>query len=918
MPLDAQLRELLERWDDLRGLGPTPAPEDLCHDCPGRLDELRILVHDLLALDPPDDATAEPPPAANGDRPLTNEVASELRYRPRRFHARGGQGDVYLAHDETLNRDVALKRLQPRRASRSDAVRRFLREAEVCARLQHPGVVPVYTQGHDADGLPYYTMRFVEGESLKAAIERLHGEPVALAPGTLRGPTPPARPFDSLEFRRLLQRFVSVCETVAYTHSKGVIHRDLKPANIMLGPFGETLVVDWGLAKLADSDAASRSLDDTPTSDRDTHAGEVIGTPAYMAPEQARGETGRVGPAADVYSLGATLCELLGNATSSPPALLAVCRKAMAPEPTDRYASAADLAGDIEHWLADEPVGAWREQFWPRMRRWMRRHTRLTTGVAAALAVAVVAAGVATVLLTASNQRERRAKESAQAREAETKAILDFVESKIVAAARPEGQSGGLGYKVTLRQALETALPAVAAEFRDRPLVEAHLRGTLGTSFWRLGDAKTAAEQFMVARTLYEQAHGPDHPDTLHSMHGLAIAYYDLGRYADALQLCSETLALRKVKLGPDHPDTLQSMHSLATDYAALGRYAEAFELRKTVLAQRREVLGRDDPDTLLSMNDLASSCTDLGRFSDAAKLLEEAVPLSMARLGTDHPETLRGMTNLALNYAALGRHADALRLRETTLALRKAKLGPDHAETLQSMDYLAASLATVGRLTDAIGLREETVARQKASLGADHPYTLIGMNNLANLYAKVGRHADALRVRQETLPLQRSKFGPDHPQTLICMANLADSLMAAGRGREALTALDECIDRAGRRSVDPRLMPFVMELRLRCFEREKDVAGCRATAEMWERLNRTDAGSYYTAACYRAVTAAIVGPSPDGDAEADRAMAWLHKAVSAGFRDVTRLLTDADLAPLRGRADYAALLWQLADAPPK
>jgi tetratricopeptide (TPR) repeat protein/tRNA A-37 threonylcarbamoyl transferase component Bud32 len=897
MPLDAQLRDLLDRWDDMRGLGPTPTPEDLCRECPGRLDELRILVRDLLALDPPGDTGTGPTPAENGDGPVPGEVTSELRYRPSRFHARGGQGEVYLARDEALNRDVALKRIRPRNAGRADAVRRFFREAEVCARLQHPGVVPVYAQGLDTDGVPYYAMRFVEGESFKSAIERFHE--------SLR--------FDSLEFRRLLQRFVSVCETVAYAHNQGVVHRDLKPANIMLGPFGETLVVDWGLAKLLHSDDTTEP-DESPdrNGSADTEAG--IGTPAYMAPEQAGGGAGRVGPAADVYSLGATLRDLLGHGTGTPAELLAVCGKAMAHEPVGRYDSAADLAADVEHWLADEPVGAWREPVPTRLRRWMRRHTRLTTGVAAALAVAAIAAGVATALLSAANLRERQAKEMAQAREAETRAILDFVERKIVGAARPEGQAGGLGYKVTLRQALESALHSVATDFRDRPLVEAHLRGTLGISFWRLGDPKTAAEQFQTSRSLFEQFLGPDHPETLHNMHGLAVAYYDLGRYVEALQLCSETLALRKIKLGPDHPDTLQSMHSLATDYAALGRSTEALELRRTVFARRREVLGNTDPDTFLSMNDLASSYTDLGRFADAAKLLGEAAPLLKARLGPDHPETLRSTNNLALSLFVLGRQAEALELREETLSRRRAVLGPDHAETLQSMDYLAASLVVAGRVPEAVRLREEAVARQRASLGADHPFTLIGMNNLANLYAKAGRTADALRLREETLPLQRAKFGPDHPQTLIAMANLGDSLLTVDRAKEGLPIIDECIDRASRRAMDPRLIPHVMDLRLRHFERAKDAAGCRGTAEMWEKLNRTDAGSYYSAACYRAVAAGLLGPSPDGDAEADRSMAWLHKAFAAGYRDISRLLADADLAPLRNRADYADLLWEMAE----
>ena len=178
----------------------------------------------------------------------------------------------------------------------------------------------------------------------------------------------------------------------------------------------------------------------------------------------------------------------------------------------------------------------------------------------------------------------RRRKEDASWREAETKAVLDFVENKVFAAARPEGQEGGLGRDVTLRQAVEAAVPFVARSFRDQPLIEARLRMTLGTSFCYLGEAKIAAEQYETARALYTKHLGPDHPDTLTSMNNLANSYADLGRHAEALKLHEETLALQKAKLGPDHPDTLKSMNNLAISYSALGRHAEALKLREETL----------------------------------------------------------------------------------------------------------------------------------------------------------------------------------------------------------------------------------------------------------------------------------------------------------------------------------------------
>ncbi len=169
---------------------------------------------------------------------------------------------------------------------------------------------------------------------------------------------------------------------------------------------------------------------------------------------------------------------------------------------------------------------------------------------------------------------------------------------------------------------------------------------------------------------------------------------------------------------------------------------------------------------------------------------------------------------------------------------------------------------------------------------------------------------------------MQKAKLGPDHPDTLVSMENVANSLCRLNRGAEALPIIDECLRRAAGQAVDPQLIPLVLNLRLRHFEKAKDAAGCRMTAEMWEKLNRMDAGSLYAAASKRAVTAAVAGQSPGADAtrladaEADRAMAWLRKALAAGYVDIPHLLSDTDLGPLRCRADYADLLCDIADMP--
>jgi serine/threonine protein kinase len=230
------------------------------------------------------------------------------RFRVLRPHARGGLGAVFVALDTELHREVALKQILDAHADDPLSRQRFLLEAEVTGGLEHPGIVPVYGLGTYGDGRPYYAMRFIRGGSLKEAIEQFHAdESLKNNPGQC-----------SLELRKLLRRFTDVCNAIEYAHSRGVLHRDIKPGNVIVGKHGETLVVDWGLAKAtgrSDPGSSERTLRPSSASgSAETLPGSVLGTPAYMSPEQARGDLELLGPRSDVYSLGATLyCLLIGK-----------------------------------------------------------------------------------------------------------------------------------------------------------------------------------------------------------------------------------------------------------------------------------------------------------------------------------------------------------------------------------------------------------------------------------------------------------------------------------------------------------------------------------------------------------------------------------------------------------------------------
>ena len=328
----------------------------------------------------------------DNDRDCTASFASAgesssagTRFRILRPHAKGGLGEVFVARDTELNRDVALKEIQQQFSDDPRYRSRFEFEAEVTGGLEHPGIVPVYGLGHKSDGRPFYAMRFIKGESLKEAVRRFRA--AENQPGRDPGQS-------TLDLRELLGRFMDVCDAVAYAHSRGVLHRDLKPGNIMLGKYGETLVVDWGFAYALghpepESPLERSELPLKPASGsalEPTEVDSAMGTPAYMSPEQVDGHIGPLGVRSDVYCLGATLyhlltehapCEaghrgeiykkVLAGEIPRPrslhpriaPALEAICLKALALKPADRYESAEALKADLERWLADEPARAY-------------------------------------------------------------------------------------------------------------------------------------------------------------------------------------------------------------------------------------------------------------------------------------------------------------------------------------------------------------------------------------------------------------------------------------------------------------------------------------------------------------------------------------------------------------------------------
>jgi tetratricopeptide (TPR) repeat protein len=761
-----------------------------------------------------------PTPAADGRR---------RRYRILRPHARGGLGEVFVAFDDELRREVALKAILPEHAGQARSRARFLIEAEVTGRLEHPGIIPIYGLDRHPDGRPYYAMRLVQGHTLKEAIARFHG---AEGPRRDTGERAPA-------LRQLLRRFLDVCNALAYAHSRGVLHRDLKPANILLGPFGETLIVDWGLAKPMDlpdeSDGPSVSpLRPSLAGDSTlTQTGSALGTPGYMSPEQAAGRLERLGPTSDVYSLGATLyCILTGRAPIAerevdralqkardgdfpPPrqvqrdvdaALEAICLKAMARDPEDRYPSAIALAEDLEHWLADEPVSARREPMVQRVRRWGRRHRTAVSVAAVAVLAGVVGLAAVTAVQVRSNAALRGANEATRqaldetrrekARAEESLAQSEAVRGFLVEVFRsPDPDLDGRQIKVAA--ILDRASQRLDQEFRGSEATRGALLDALGRTYMGLGLPDGALKLMERARAVREDALGVDHPDSLETRIALIRVYDELaGRTDQAIELGEATRTLAESKLGPDHPLTLESRINLANAYRAAGRLDEAIPLHEGTLRLFESMGHVDEPEMLACQGDLADAYIDSGRTAAAIAMYQEIRTRLESKLGPDHRLALFNRANLANAYRIAGRMADAIVLYEDVVKGFEWKLGPDHPDTLKSRIGLALAYHHAGRTAAAIPLNEATLRRFESKLGPEHPETLAARNNLAKNYLAVGRAAEALALLEPTWTLSESKLGPDHPDTLTYRSGLASAYLAVGRTAEAIELEAEALTR--------------------------------------------------------------------------------------------------------------------------
>ena len=713
------------------------------------------------------------------------------RYRILKLLGEGGMGAVYQAEQNQPRRTVALKVLKSA-LSDPELRRRFAQESEVLGRLQHPGIARIYEAGTaqtDLGPQPYFAMELIQGVSLLKYASQ-----------------------NSLAISQRLDLMIKICEAVDHAHRCSIIHRDLKPGNILVDENGQPKILDFGVARLMDSDA-SLTLH--------TKVGDLVGTLAYMSPEQLLADPVLLDPRSDVYSLGVVFYELLAGQRpyeltrqwtdaariireQEPLPLGAAnrgCRgdletivaKALDKDKERRYASAADLAADMRRVLAHEPILARPAGAIYRGRKFIRRHRALVS--AATIVFIVLLSGIIVSLSQAI--RARRERDRAVRAEQIAQAVNDFLQDDVLAQAGARAQANTKSHPdpdLKVRTALDRAASRVAGRFDSQPAVEAAIRRTIGLAYLDMNVFAEAQQQLEAALELRKHSLGPEDPDTLTSMDELGVLYNLQAKYAAAEALLSQVVASRQRLLGSEHRDTLAAMSDLALAIAYEGDDARAAPIFAEVLEADRRVLGEEHPATLSVLDNLAGTYRSLGKYAEAQVLLEREVELNRRVLGPEHPDTPNSMQALATVYRALGQYKAADDLFLAALESLRRTQGEGHWETENARYNLAISYRAQGRYTEADALFKRALASVQGELGPEHTLTLKVGFNLGESYRQQRRFREAESTLDKVLDARRRVLGADNPYTAQVLGSLGEIKLEQRNYVEAEKLLREAL----------------------------------------------------------------------------------------------------------------------------
>jgi len=675
---------------------------------------------------------------------------------------RGAQGVVFRAVQLSTHRDVAVKVLRDGPFAGPFDRMRFEREVRILAQLQHPHIVAIHDSG-TAAGRTFLVMDLIAGERFDSYCDRIRADGARSSRDAL------------------LRLFAEICYAVHAAHLRGVIHRDLKPGNILVTA-GQPRILDFGLAKLASETIGGG--ESAPTS-----TGQFVGSLPWSSPEQADGRSGDIDIRSDVYSLGVMLHQLLTgrfpypvtgpirhvieNIVSiepPPPSratawagrdLDAIVAHGLAKSRERRYQSAGALAEDIRRYLDGRPILARRDSTGYVLMKALRRH-RFAAAVVTTFVLLVSGSSVALLLLygqaerqAEAARRERDRSQQAESRaEQETRRALnanDFLR-QMLTSIDPESAQRSL----RVVDLLDKAGPEIDTVFADSSETRASLHDTIGRAYGSLALPEKAEPHLRAA------------------------------------------VEIRRTTLGPDHRETLRSMHTLAESMLSNRPIGDVNQLARETLAARRLALGNDDPDTLQSINFLANVCR-LGVSADEAdSLQQEALAARTRVLGPDHRDTLISLSRLAWLRKGQRKNDDAERLFRDVLERQRRALGPSDRDTLDTANLFGLVLRDLGRRDEAEAIFRDHLQRRRDTLGEDHPTTAMAYNNLAVVMHDAGRLSEAESLHRAALDIRRS-FPPDFPETLFSLNHLAMLLIDLNRLDEADAIAHEAVER-GRR----------------------------------------------------------------------------------------------------------------------